>query len=92
MIVGVAGAFIPVFQGWIFFLLGFIIIEFKQKEMIENKILTIISKTKPGKKLADFWYSIKNKNRDVIENKDRNIKNVYKELKDDDTDNSGIHK
>ncbi|HOV14812.1 MAG TPA: hypothetical protein PK771_11040, partial [Spirochaetota bacterium] len=74
--------FIPVFQGWIFVLLGFILLDFKKKEIYEEKVLAIMSKTKIGQKLVNLWKSIKEKNKNVIQNSnDTKIKNIYNDIK-----------
>jgi len=82
LILGVIGGFIPVFQGWIFVLLGFILLDFKKKENYEEKVLAILSKTEIGQKLVNLWKSIKEKNKNVIQNSnDTKIKNIYNDIK-----------
>ncbi len=81
LLIGVIGGFIPIFQGWVFVLLGFILLDFKKKEHYEEKILSILSKTKIGSKLSNFWKRIKEKNRSVIDegNKEK-VKDIYKNI------------
>lgn len=81
ILIGIIGGFIPIFQGWVFVLLGFILIDFKKKEEIEKSVLNAISKTKCGKKLTIFWLKIKNKNKDLINSKDKKVFSVYKKIK-----------
>ena len=73
LIFGIIGGFLPIIQGWIFVLAGFILLDFKRKDEYEEKFLKLISRTKLGKKLADFWINIKNKNKAII-NGDKNKK------------------
>jgi len=82
--VGVAGGFIPILQGWVFVLTGFILIDFKKKTEVEQKILDILSKTRLGKKLADSWIRVKSKNKDVIENEStENVRTIYHDIDKD---------
>ena len=80
ILIGIAGGFIPVFQGWVFVLLGFILIDFKKKEDVERWILNTLKKTGCGKKLAIFWEKIKHKNKDAISSKDGKISVIYKNI------------
>jgi len=82
--VGVVGGFIPILQGWVFVLTGFILIDFKKKKDVEQKILDILSKTRLGKKLADLWIRVKSKNKDVIENEStENVRTIYHDIDKD---------
>ena len=58
LIIGIIGGVIPILQGWVFVLTGFIILDFKKKSQYEEKILIIISKVKWGRGLANFWRNI----------------------------------
>ncbi len=80
ILIGMIGGLIPIFQGWVFVLLGFILIDFKKKEEIEQKIINIISKTKCGKKFSIFWHKVKNRNKELIKNKEKKILNIYKNI------------
>lgn len=77
--IGILGGLIPIFQGWIFVLLGFILIDFKKKHEIEEKILNILSKIECGKRLSIFWHKIKNKNKNLI-NSNEKISVIYKNI------------
>ena len=79
--IGFIGGFIPFLQGWIFVLLGFILLDFSKKEIYEETVLNFLSKTKIGKKLVDLWRNIKNKHKDSIQEGDKKIKDLYKNLK-----------
>ena len=80
-IIGVAGSLIPIFQGWVFVLAGFIVLDFKRKKEYEKKIINIISKTRAGKKLAIFWLKIKNNNKDIIElESNEKIRTIYHDI------------
>lgn len=78
--IGVIGGFIPILQGWVFVLIGFILLDFKKKEEWEHKILLLLGKTKIGKKLVELWKRVKVKNKDAIENKNKNISDIYKSI------------
>jgi len=43
--------------------------------------LNFLSKTKIGKKFVDLWKNIKTRNKDVMQNGDKKIKDIYKDLK-----------
>ena len=82
--IGVIGGFIPVLQGWIFVLMGFILLDFDKKYYYEEKFLKLISKTRVGKKLSIFWIKIKHKNKNVIETSDkRRIGVIYYNIQKD---------
>ena len=81
LIIGFIGGFIPILQGGGFVLLGFILLDFKKKEVYEEKVLNFLSKTKIGKKFVDLWKNIKTRNKDVMQNGDKKIKDIYKDLK-----------
>ncbi len=81
LLIGFIGGFIPVLQGWVFVLLGFILLDFKKKEVIETKILSLLSKTKIGSKLVGLWNSVKKNNKDAIQEGNENIKELYKKIK-----------
>lgn len=84
IILGLISGLIPFLQGWIFILIGYILLDFKNKKKFEEKIFKIISKTKIGKKLTDFWINIKNKNKDVIkDDHDKKIRSIYHDLNKD---------
>ncbi|HQB62178.1 MAG TPA: hypothetical protein PK899_11045, partial [Spirochaetota bacterium] len=74
------GGFIPILQGWVFVLIGFILLDFSKKELLEAKILSIIGKTKIGRKLADLWARVKDKNRDAIKYGGDKFSDIYKKI------------
>lgn len=80
LFIGFLGGFIPILQGWVFVLIGFILLDFSKKELLEAKILSLISKTKIGKKLADLWARVKDKNRDAIKYDGNNFSDIYKKI------------
>jgi uncharacterized membrane protein YbaN (DUF454 family) len=81
IIFGCIGGFIPVLQGWIFVLAGYILLDFKKKNDYEEKILILISKTKIGRKLAILWKNIKNKNKKAIESDtDKRLHSVFHDI------------
>ena len=84
LIIGVIGGFIPFLQGWIFVLIGYILLDFKKKHIFEEKILNLLSKTKIGNKLVILWRKVKKNNKEVI-NKDHKekIKIIYNDLNKD---------
>lgn len=83
IIIGVLGSLIPIFQGWVFVLIGFIIVDFKKKHEYENKVLNLLRKTKFGNKLYELWMRVKNKNKEVLDHKDDKVKNLIHTLKKD---------
>ncbi|OHD14874.1 MAG: hypothetical protein A2086_13225 [Spirochaetes bacterium GWD1_27_9] len=84
LIIGVIGGFIPFLQGWIFVLIGFLLLDFAKKEEWEAKVLKFLKKTKLGHKLATLWENIKHKHKKTIEEKDNSsIKDMYKQLKEE---------
>lgn len=83
-ILAIIGGLIPILQGWMFFLVGYILLDFKKKEEYEEKFLVFISKNKIGEKVADFWRKIKAKNTKSIEDgKNESVKSLLHEIRED---------
>ncbi len=82
LFMGIISGLIPVLQGWVFVLIGYVLLDFKKKELFEEKIMKFLSHFKIGKKLSDLWYKVKKRNEKVIaEDKDKGIKVIYKDIK-----------
>lgn len=89
IILGVIGSLIPIFQGWVFVLIGYIIIDFNKKYVYEDKVLSLLKKTKFGNKLYELWMKVKNKNKKVLEHKNDKVKDIIHTLnKDINNDNT----
>lgn len=85
LLIGFIGGFIPVFQGWIFVLIGFILLDFDKKYIIEQKIIDILLKFKLTRKLGIFWLKVKHRNKKIIdsENHPADFSNLYKNINKD---------
>ncbi|MBN2546654.1 MAG: hypothetical protein JXB50_12710 [Spirochaetes bacterium] len=81
--IGILGGFIVFFQGWVFVLLGYILLDFKKKERFEEIIINFLNRYKFTKKLADFWLLIKKKNETTIGENKNKIRNIYHDIKKD---------
>ena len=87
LIIGIAGGFIPILQGWVFVLLAFILADFSWKYKAEERILSFLDKSKAGRKLSGLWRKVKIKNADVI-NSDGSISDIYKNIKTEGLENN----
>jgi len=83
ILIGVIGGFIPILQGWIFVLTGYIILDFKKKKQYEEKVLNILGKTKLGNRLLKLWVKAKNQNKDVIDHKNDKVREIIHSLNKD---------
>ncbi len=83
ILIGVIGGFIPILQGWIFVLTGYIILDFKKKKQYEEKVLNILGKTKLGNRLLKLWFKAKNQNKDVIDHKNDKVREIIHSLNKD---------
>ena len=81
LLIGVAGGFIPILQGWMFVLSGYILLDFKKKDIFERKIIDFLKKRSWSRRLALFWEKIKDKNRHLIDdNKDKKVKKIFRDI------------
>lgn len=81
IIIGVLSGFLPVLQGWVFVMLGYLLLDFKKKELFEKKIILFLSKIKFTKKLAKFWLYAKRANKKLLtEKSNKNIKQLYEQI------------
>ena len=83
ILIGVIGGFIPILQGWIFVLTGYIILDYKKKKHYEQKTLNFLSKTKLGNKLLKLWSTVKDQNKDIIDHKDDKVREIIHSLNKD---------
>ncbi len=84
IITGIIGSLIPIMQGWVFVLTGFIMLDFKKKDAYEEKIIKVMSKTRIGKKMADLWIYVKRVNKNIIEKERKEkIRNIYRDINKD---------
>ena len=88
MLLGFIGGFIPVLQGWVFVLIGFILLDFEKKYVIEQKIIDLLLKFKLTRKLGIFWLKVKHRNKKMMNPKEQhtNFSNLYNNI-DKDIDN-----
>lgn len=56
---GIIGGFVPLMQGWIFHVLGFILLDFEKKEEVEQKILLFLRKKRWGRGIYLYWIKAK---------------------------------
>lgn|GEM_PF-1063774 len=79
--IGIIGGVIPILQGWMFVLTGYIILDFKKKHIFENKIINILKKYKITRGLAVLWEKVKSINKDVIDKeKNDKVRNIYHDI------------
>lgn len=86
LLLGVIGGAIPFLQGWVFVLLGYIMLDFKKKEYFEKKIVIFLAKRKITKNLARLWLFVKRANRSLLNSSNsshKKIRELYKGINKD---------
>jgi uncharacterized membrane protein YbaN (DUF454 family) len=69
ILLGIIAGPVPILQGWMFVLTGYICLDFKKKNEYENKVICILNRNVLTKKLADLWLFIKKKNNKILDRK-----------------------
>jgi hypothetical protein len=72
-LLAVAGGLLPVIQGWIFFLAGYLLLDIRKKHQIEQALLNRLKKNRFGARVHRFWVAKKERHADTIRNAESKI-------------------